>query len=235
MNKFATLFINDLKNTRRDPTLLILMCLPVLMLFVIRFGIPFVEQLYPPVEEFSPLLITGFAILTAAFPAFVISFMMLDEQDQNVLTAIRVSPLSNQSYLFGRLLFIIIFGWINATFLLQYNGKLVFQWSESLALALLCVSVSPTIVFCTLLLAKNKIEGVTIMKFANMSILLPVIAQFIDGSLRYIFAIFPAFWVYETSAHIANSSFINTWGIGLLSVIVLNFLLFKLTMKRLFR
>ena len=65
MNKYLSVIVYDLKNTRRDPTLLLLLWMPIFLLFAIRFGLPALESYLPDVSNYSLEIVGFFALLNS--------------------------------------------------------------------------------------------------------------------------------------------------------------------------
>lgn len=233
MNKYLAIFVNDMKNTRRDPTLLVMLFVPVLFILVTRFGMPALASEWPIITEYYPMVISLFCVLTAMMPGYIVSFMLLDERDQNVLTTIRIMPFTPAGFFGMRMLFMFVFGLIGSFLLLQLNGLLAVPIFKSIVISFVCAACSPFFVFLTVSFAKNKIEGATIMKVLNVLLMLPLVSFFIDNPLTYILSIIPFFWIYEGFENLnQNNLFFLYFGIGLVVALIVNYFFYRLALKR---
>jgi hypothetical protein len=197
MQKYLSIIAYDLRNTRRDPTLLLIFWVPFLILAVVRFGIPILVSYLPVVSNYYLIIIAFFALLNAVFPGFILSFILLDEKDMNLFPVIQVTPVSLSGFLIARILFMIIFGFLGSLLLIIFNGIVWIPYTQAMALALLCALNVPILILLISTLAKNKIEGLTLLKAATITLVIPSTVLFIDTTFENLLAIFPAFWVYR--------------------------------------
>lgn len=233
MNKYIAIFSNDMKNTRRDPTLLVMLWLPLLMLALLRYGLPPLIELVPEIKEYEGIMVVFFAVLSAMFPSYIISFMLLDEKDQNVLTTIRIMPLTPIGFFSMRMLYMFLFGLINAFVILKFNGVMEISIFKCFLISLDCAVCSPIFVFLTISFAKNKIEGVTIMKVLNVLLILPLVGFFVDHPATYILGIIPFYWIFEAfESGQGLGHFLMFIGVGFLLAALLNILLYRLALRR---
>jgi len=191
MNKYLTILSADLKTIKREPTLFIMLFIPILMLLILRFGLPILNGYLPELINFNPLLCIFFCIIVAAFPSFIISFIILDEKDQTLIPLLRVMPIKLIIFLKSRLLFIIFFGFINSLLILNFNSIFVITFYKTVIISFLAAITSPSVFLITISFAKNKIEGVTLMKILNVLLILPIISIFINHFTKYLFCFFP--------------------------------------------
>ena len=101
--------MNDLRLIFRDPVLYVMFFVPLLLIILLRFGLPPLIQLLPVLASYKMVILASICLVTAMFPAFIFSFIMLDEKDLEVLAAIRVLPVSSSVFILYRLLFISLF------------------------------------------------------------------------------------------------------------------------------
>jgi fluoroquinolone transport system permease protein len=235
MNKRMLILKADLTYARRDPTLLVMMFLSIIMLLVLRFLVPELVNFIPAISNYYHVISGFFGLISAAFSGFVVSFIILDEKDQNILTALRVTPLSPSDYLLSRIQFMIIFGFMSSFLIFSFNGISHFSFFQSIILSALSALSSPSIVLIIAVFAKNKIEGVTMMKVLNIVLLLPIFQLFINHPVEYLLGIMPSFWVYKTVELITLSKEIHFIAfMGFLVISILNYLLYIFCLKKLF-
>ena len=101
--------MNDLRLIFRDPVLYVMFFVPLLLIILLRFGLPPLIQLLPVLAFYKMLILASICLVTSMFPAFIFSFIMLNEKDLEVLAAIRVLPVSSSVFILHRLLFISLF------------------------------------------------------------------------------------------------------------------------------
>lgn len=222
-----------MRNAGRDPTLLVMLFVPVLMILVTRFGVPPLAEAWPVVVDYYPIIVVFFCVITAMMPAYIVSFMLLDEKDQGVLTAYRIMPITPEGFFGMRMLFMFVFDLTGSFLLLQMNGLVAVPVFKSIIVSVVCAACSPFFVFLTVSVAKNKIEGATIMKVLNVLLMLPLISLFVDSPLTYILGVIPFYWIYEGFEVVNNSSrFFIYFGIGLITAMVNNYIFYRFALKR---
>ena len=229
MNKYLSIRVSDFKNLRRDPTLLVLFFAPVLLLGVIRFGIPFISEYIPTIDDFYKEIISFFALLNAVLPGFIISFMLLDEKDLQLFPVIRVTPVSLSGFLAVRIVFMVFFGFLTSMLLLMFNGIYFISIFKAIQLALLCAMNTPILILLTISIAKNKVEGLTILKIATVSLMIPMLVFFFNAFWVKLLAIFPAFWIYAFMDSVKNQLLIFILGMCFLGV--QNYFCFRYAVK----
>ena len=92
MNSILTYTRNDLKLIFRDPVLYVMFIVPLLFILLLRFGLPPLFEVMTVLVSYKMVILASICLVTAMFPAFIFSFIMLDEKDLEVMAAIRVLP-----------------------------------------------------------------------------------------------------------------------------------------------
>ncbi len=194
---FSHLLKNDTKNILRDKTLLMMLVLPLLMIFGLRFGLPALINLVPLLPTYYPLLLAILATTSGLLGGYIIAFVMLEEKDENVFTVIRVMPFSTSLFVAYRLILAGIwtfwFAFLSFLALDICNYSLI----EKILYSLLCSQTSVVALLFMITFASNKIEGITFIKGLNFIVVLPALAFFIDSSFKLVFSIFPFYWTYK--------------------------------------
>jgi len=234
MKKYLSVIANDLRNTRRDPTLILLFWVPVLILIVVRFGMPQLITYVPQIGEYQLHIISVFAAMNAIFPGFILSFMLLDEKDAHLLPIIKVTPVSLSGFLAVRLLFMVMLGFTFSFILLLFNGIYTFSLFQAIAIAFLCALNSPILILLISTIARNKIEGMTLLKVANLVLIIPALTYFIHSPFEYLLGVFPAFWVYQAVDYLNHQlQFYMIFFAGIIALSILNGLSFRWSIKKL--
>lgn len=222
MNKYFSIAFSDIQNTRRDPTLLLILIVPIILLTVTRFGLPELFTYFPDIANYSIPIIAFFTVLNSMFPGFIIAFILLDEKDLQLFPAIKVTPASLAGVLKTRIVFMLILGFLSSLLLLLLNGMVIFSVVKSVQISILSAMNAPIITLLISTIAKNKIEGLTLLKVANLSLLIPLILFFTDSNLEYMLSVFPAFWAYKLFDYAQNPNIAFT--IGCCVLLLLNYL-----------
>lgn len=193
----------DLRNMMRDSLMKWMVFIPIVYAFMVRF-------ITPPVADWllrdynfdlSPYyhLVLAFMIVLAnpVVFGFVIGMLLLDERDDDTLTALRVTPLPMLGYAIYKLTWPTILGYV-LTLLGLWLAGLTPDPIPWLAWILACFPAALLTPWTALLMAafaKNKVEGFAMIKSLGGSILLfPIAAWFIPMPWRWLVGILPTFW-----------------------------------------
>lgn len=228
MNKFNSVISGDLKNISRDPTLLLLLIVPFILLAVLRFGMPIVAGYYPEISRYYPVILGLFALLNASFPAFIGSFILLDEKDLTLFPVIKVTPVSLSGFLLVRLCYLSFIGFFTGIMLINLNGFMHVSFGESIELAILCVLNAPIQLLLMVAFSRNKVEGVTRMKAASILLIVPMLVFFVTTPYEYLFALLPAFWAYMFLDTMAS---FGVFIVGFFLLLFYNILSFRLFIR----
>jgi fluoroquinolone transport system permease protein len=192
---------NDFKSMIRDPFLRYLSLVPLVILIgfitLKETLINSLAEVNVNYYEYSDLIIS-FLFLTLAPSLFgsIAGFILLDYKDENIFDALALTPIGN-----GNLLII----------------KLVIPYLISvlitgMSLALLEPSISLVILFFIVLLsglnapfyalilsviAKNKIQGMSVQKVSGILMIIPIINYFSESDYSFVFGIDPLYWIFK--------------------------------------
>ncbi len=125
----------------------------------------------------------------------VYGFILVDERDEGIITAISVTPAGKPGYLKTRLGIPIMLSFI---FIILFVYLLQLQGSKSLPeIFLLSALIASQCLFILLVLgafADNKIMGLAISKGFGILLLGPVLDYILPGHLKWLGAFSPMFW-----------------------------------------
>ena len=189
----------DVKNVSRDPLLRWLVFYPLLITSLIRWGVPWLTarllaQFQFDLAPYYPLLMSFVLVMTPMLAGIVIGFLLLDQRDDQTLTALQVTPLTLNGYLLYRLSVPIGLSLVTTLLVLPLAG-LIELGVGSLGLAAL--SAAPLAPFYALLLAAfaaNKVQGFALTKALGVLLVPPVLAYFIPTPWQWIFGLDPLYW-----------------------------------------
>lgn len=197
MKKFISLFQADLKNIFRDQTLIFLFFMPLIFIAILRFAIPPIQEQWQPLSRYYPLLVAMFCLLTASFPAFLVAFIMLDEKELNLVDVFRVMPVSSSVFITYRLAFTFLFGFLFASLVLIANGLINYTISKCFLAGASFALITPIIYLTSVIMARNKIEGMSVFKVLNLVIFIPLIGFLLEFRYEQFLAIIPVYWTLK--------------------------------------
>jgi hypothetical protein len=198
---------------------------------------PRIESVFPLAANYS-LLFMFFIILIPFIFSFIAAFLILDERDDHLLTVLRVMPISRNSYLSYRMLFMSFFSFIVLLIFPPLSGLIdgtQFSYYTYFPVAILFALFTPVSALLVASFATNKVQAFAIFKIGGTVFILPIFAFFLNlGDLKYIFSPIPNFWsLLSLDSVIQNGTLdVIPLGIGYVFHIVLIVLLFYIFNKK---
>jgi fluoroquinolone transport system permease protein len=240
MKNIFTLLQYDMKQIRRDSMLILLVLVPLIMVVVIRALLPLVDTTLATynlqIQDYMPLIFSYFFLmLCPSLFGLASALLLLDDLDDQILLMIRVTPLQYPAYLWYRIAFFTMipsFLYILLTsFLMNYP---IPHWPGFILTAATASLFGPMFTLLILSLARNKIEGIAMMKATGIFLIAPVAAYFITSWHRNLFYILPTYAPLKTFWALSEGSF-DSWGIllGILILLLWISALWKLASRKL--
>lgn len=204
MKKVFRAFVPFIAEVTHDFMLTACMLGPILMGMAFRFLVPFAEaflcEYFNAVQILIPYYIIFdllLAIMTPVLFCFAGVLVILEELDCDVAKYYAVTPIGRSGYLFSRIGMPTV-----ASFLYNIVLLLIFSISgiDLFLMILLSISGGLIAVVTSLLVisfAKNKMEGMALVKLCGILMIGVPAACFVSGPMRYLFGILPSFWMAE--------------------------------------
>jgi fluoroquinolone transport system permease protein len=223
----------DFKLLKGDPMLYMIMAVPFILWALMQFLIPWIIDLslqnwdldlsghYKQAGAFSLMLIPMMI-------GMVYGFILLDERDGGIITAISVTPTGKLGYLSMRLgvpivlsllailLFQLVLGLRDNLNLIQLIVISVLVSSQSLLLLLLLGAF-----------ADNKVMGMAISKGFGILLIGPLLDYLLPGTLKWAGAYSPLFWASRALMSESNGNFWLYTGITIVFQSLLLWFLFS--------
>jgi fluoroquinolone transport system permease protein len=196
---------NDLKSVGRDSLLAAVIVAPWLLVIFLRLAVPpltsFLQTRYTfDLIQHYPLVLCFFLYLNIPLLFGVMTgFLMLDERDDDTLTALRVTPASLTGVISYRLIIGLVFSTVYILITTPLTGLVTIEsvW-QILPSALVASLFAPVVTLFLVAFAKNKLEGFALMKGAGIVLLGPIASFFIIGDVQYLFGVLPTFWALRS-------------------------------------
>ncbi|MCB0630757.1 MAG: hypothetical protein R2824_00930 [Saprospiraceae bacterium] len=238
MQKILQLSLTDFRQILREQLLWVMFIVaPTAQFALARWLMPVAIDYFPVLNEYRYLLAGAMTLQVVAGIGFVVAMMLLDEKDEDVLTAIRVLPLGPEGFLTYRLLaatgIAVIFGFS----MLYFSGLVNITFTKALAAAMLFAMMSPVVVLFMSTYGDNKVEGLAMYKGINIVLLLPIVSFFVPAGWKYFFGIIPDFWSFQfigPATNVFSLSWLN-FLIGLLLHVLLIGYLFVQFKRKVFQ
>jgi fluoroquinolone transport system permease protein len=229
------LLINDTRNILRDRLLLYTAFLiPLIIIIFTRLAIPWLSENVVPLNQYYSLLFMLIAITIPMMFGFVTGFLIMDERDENLLTVLRVMPISRNTYLIYRMVFMSVLSFIYILLFPALTGLINISLFDYLPIGLLLALFTPVMGLLANILANNKVQAFAVFKMLGGVFYLPLFAFFINNDLKYLFGIIPNFWTFMALDTILTTGAhdIVFLGVGFIAHIVLLAVLFYLFNKK---
>lgn len=213
----------------------------LLLALIVRLLVPYLEtQLSYSLAPWYQIIVLGLILLGTSISGGMVGFSIIDDRDDQILQAIEVSPVSFELFLDIRLGLCIVLGWVMGILipLIAQLGDIPFH-----VRFLVPISAGLFSSLCAMLVnffASNKVEGFAMMKAVGFIVAFPIASQFFSDFKQYFFAIEPNFWTAKAfslslTAHVDSGEFWFFWAVGIVYLLLLNLLVFKIFKKRITR
>lgn len=183
---------HELKNILRDKMYLFFMVYPVIIGVVAYYLIPYLKAEVGLL--IANIVALVFVLMTSFMFGAITGFTLLDDQDDNVLFSLKITPIKVSHYIGIKLLFSYVLGFL-ATFLLVYITKL-FESSiwNMMGISLLAALQAPMLALFINAFASNKVEGFVFMKATGIIVMIPIASLFLTNWTELFLGIIPGFW-----------------------------------------
>jgi fluoroquinolone transport system permease protein len=217
------LAINDLKMIVRDRMLAVVFCLPFLLLVAGALAIPEISGRFIDLAPHSCLVMSFVLIQIAVLFGFVYAFLMIDERDENIMSALRVVPVSAPIFLLSRLSGASLFAFLYSILAFVILGLVKIPVLAIILISLTFALLAPVIALLIITFSGNKVDAIAVFKGVDLFVMLPLVSLFISGSWKFVFGMFPHFWTIYTFEELLLTGSLNSiaFGIGIVLQVVL--------------
>lgn len=204
MKKFFNATKPFIQEILSDFMLVACLLAPIFMGFVFKFLLPLLES-YLCSELSKSLVIEPYylvfdlllAIMTPIMFIFSGVMTTLSEIDNGTAKYLCVTPIGKQGYLISRIGFPSCIGFIYDIILLLIFTLTNLSLLKIIIISFLCVLLSLITAMLVISIAKNKLEGMALIKLSGFLILGIPAVYFIPSFVKYFFAILPSYWITE--------------------------------------
>ncbi len=219
---FKRVLKHEFSQMFRDKMYLFLMLFPIILAAVAYFLMPYLEDQGAGIATH---IVTLFFILMNGFMFGAITgFTLLDDQDDNVLLSLRITPVNVNHYIFVKLLISYILGILSTLLIIITSGFISIVDPFNLVFILVLAPLhGPIVALLVNAFASNKVEGFVIMKASGIILISPVAVLFLTDWKEIFLAILPGFWPARLIAMELlpmNYFFSETWIYFILGLII---------------
>ena len=231
-------FRYDLLQIRKDPMLLLSISVPFILWVMMQFGFPAAQRLMKDLAgiDIQPFYKQAGLILLTVIPmmfGMVYGFMLLDERDGGIITAISVTPIGRSGYLRMRMGLPMTFSFIASVIYCQLLGlENDITFFQLLLLVAILTLNAPILLLFLGAFAGNKIEGMAISKGFGVLMSAILIDLIVPMPWNWFGAFSPLFWFERAFLADTVSSFWMYASISLCMHIALMIILFRSFMRK---
>lgn len=237
-NMYLDFVKNELKKYVRDPLMRFMMFYPIILGLIGRYVIPWISNKSNfKLNLYADFIIVVLIIVTPHIYGALIGFSILEDRDDNIFTAIRVTPLSMNEFLSFRLAMVTLLSFISSSFVMWFSNIVTLPLKNIFAIAFLVSLAAPMTGLFINFISKNKIEGFAVMKGTGIILIFPIISLFYFDKKELFFSFAPGFWPAKAISTLIRGknmlllSYNEYYFIGFVYVILLNIFVYKTFIK----
>ena len=233
-NMYGSFIKSEFKKWLRDPLMGFMVFYPILFGIIGRFFLPWIAETSGfSINNYADLILVILTLMTPQIYGALTGFSILDDRDDNILTSIKITPLSIHQFLSFRLMVVIILTFVACIYVMWFSDIGNLPIENILAIAFLASLAAPMTGLFINALSHNKIEGFAVMKATGIILIFPIIAMFFVDRKELFFSFAPGFWPAKAISSLIRGEGIlfltynQYYFIGLLYVILLNIIVYK--------
>ncbi len=193
----------DAKSVWRDPLIKWLVLLPVMMAVAVRLVVPLAtEQLALraglDIRPYYPVINGALLLYMPQFVGSLLGLMLLDQRDDQTLTALQVTPLSLNGYFVYRISLPIIMSFLLTLAAVPIAAVEPTSATTLVVSALCAAPIAPVLALFTATVAQNKVQGFAVLKASGVLLVPGLIAYFVAPPLQWVLGVAPTFWPVKT-------------------------------------
>lgn len=215
MSRLLILSANDFRMVFRDPLLRVFLFLPLLIFAIVKWVLPVVFSLFPIVQSYDYVIMMWACMQSSTMFGFISGFIFLEEKDENVFSALRVTPVTASMLISFRMLLGVTISVLINWLILDFGDIISASEWQKVLIAFQYSLLAPLLSLLLAVFAQNKVEGLAQFKIYNLIVNLPILIYFLDFSGLHALAMIPTYWSFRCIETMeAGSNFIVFFLIG---------------------
>jgi fluoroquinolone transport system permease protein len=196
----TTLLRSDVRNVVRDPLLLLVVAVPLLLAGLVRIAFPWATAAAAPhfaLGSYAPFVVGYMLVLTPMLVGGAVGFMLLDEREAGVLAAIAVTPLGKRGWLVYRVTGPVVVTMVMGFVAVFLTGLAPPPIARLVVIVALAAAEAP---FATLFLAAfaaNKVQAIALAKAGGLLVVAPFAALAVADPWQLLAGILPQYWIVK--------------------------------------
>ena len=221
----------DWRNVARDPLLLLVVVVPILLAVLVRIAFPWATSLAAPrltLEAYAPFVLGYLLVLTPMLVGGASGFMLLDDRDEQVLAAIAVTPIGKQGWLAHRVTGPVVATALMSLIAVYLTGLEPPPPARLLLIVVLAALEAPLATLFLAAFAANKVQAMALAKAGTLVVVAPFAALFVASPWQYLAGLVPQFWIVRLTLE-STASALEFSELAVLAVVVHAIALWALT------
>jgi fluoroquinolone transport system permease protein len=164
-----------------------------------RFAAPLVADALRRQFDFDlvayyPLLMSFLPLIVAGMVGTVFGFLLLDQRDDQTLTALLVTPLSLGDYLRYRLGGLMLLSVVFGALMVPLAGLTATTPLQAVVSAVTAAPLAPLYALLLGTIASNKVQGFALAKAVGIVMVPCIVSYFVTGPWQIAFGLVPHYW-----------------------------------------
>lgn len=197
MSRYFRVINADRKRIFRDPFLLFMVVMPIFFGLALRYLLPVLRAKFIAsfdLATYYPLILGLFILTPALYIAAVLALQLIEEQEENVLSAVAATPFSLNRYFGVRLVGYTVLTAILIAAVQVLAGFSVLAWPQILLIAISLSLQAPILALAISIYASNQVEGMVALKASSLFVLPALAMFFVQDFWHLLGGILPAYW-----------------------------------------
>jgi fluoroquinolone transport system permease protein len=199
---FRSLGAIDARNVARDSMLRWIAIFTPAFGLLFRFVIPRIAdtldtQFGFELEAYYPLLASFLPLVAAGLTGTVVGFLLLDQRDDQTLTALMVTPLRLGDYLQYRVSGLMLLSAMFGALMVPLAGLSETTVLQVVVAAITAAPLAPIYALFLGTFAANKVQGFALAKAVGVVLVPCIVSYFVPGSWQSAFGVVPHYWALK--------------------------------------
>lgn len=187
---FGTLFQNDMKYLKKDPTMWVLACIPIILMLFYKYGVLAIAILEPfrlPIQYL-------FILMSSCMGGVLWGLRMLEDKDEHMTMYYAISPIGMKGYLHYKIDLCCMYSLLTTILMVMTVGR---DLNGKLWLVISGTYLGPLVNLLLFSLASNKLQGMVYAKAIGILIILPLTGLIRENIFTPLIMLLPHYGLYE--------------------------------------
>jgi len=212
MGKYRELLFSQTKRIGKDNLMLLLSVYPALLGIIGRYLVPWLRRVFIESFEYDiivhyPAILVFFILANPYIYGALAAFTVLEEREEGVFHAIRVTPLTLQRYMGAKIFGLVVISIASGMFVTWVVNLISIGLWQSFVINTLLAFAAPFSMIAINCYSNNRVEGFALTKGSGILIMLPLLGFYIPEKFHFFVAIIPGYWPAMSINKVVNPSF----------------------------